>query len=237
MGLFDIFSNDSAEKAAALANQGAQQGYNQLSGLYDQGRDAINTGYGNAAGLYGNLLNGVNAGANAYGNAVGANGATGQAQARANFQTDPGYQFQMDQGLQALNRTHAAAGNLSSGNADTDALKFSQGLADQSYGNYVSRLAPYLNQQQLGTAGAAGVATGQGNALNQSYDLQGNAANQTQNTMGNNLAGAELNNYKVGSNLWNAIGGGLNFLSGGVGGQGGIGGLAKNAGSLFGMFK
>jgi len=183
------------------------------------------------------LLNGVNAGANAYGNAVGANGPAGQALARANFQTDPGYGFQLDQGLQALNRTHAAAGNLSSGNADTDALKFSQGLADQSYGNYVSRLAPYLNQQQLGTAGAAGVATGQGNALNQSYDLQGNAANQTQTTMGNNLAGAELNNYKTGANLWNAIGGGLNFLSGGVGGQGGIGGLAKNAGSLFGMFK
>ena len=33
MGLFDLFSNDSAEKAAALANQGRQQGYQDRTGL------------------------------------------------------------------------------------------------------------------------------------------------------------------------------------------------------------
>jgi hypothetical protein len=92
-------------------------------------------------------------GARAYGDAVGANGTDGYARARTNFQTDPGYQFQMDQGQQALNRAHAAAGNLNSGNADADTLKFSQGLADQSYGNYVSRLAALLHGAGAATAG------------------------------------------------------------------------------------
>jgi hypothetical protein len=83
--------------------------------------------------------------------------------------------------LQALQRTHAAAGNLSSGNADADTLKFSQGLADQSYGNYVSRLAPYLSLAGQGaTASAAGRADASshlGNTINSDYTGLGNATN------------------------------------------------------------
>lgn len=236
MGLFSLFSNDSAERARDLANTGARQGYADLSGLYGQGRDALTTGYGQAGDLYKGLVASYAPGAAAYGDASGANGLPGQTRARANFQTDPGYGFQLDQGLQALQRTHAAAGNLNSGNADTDTLKFSQGLADQSYGNYVSRLLPYLGLQGNAVAGQAGAATGLGNALNTSYQGQGGAANTTQTTIGNNNAGAELNNYKVGANIWNGLMGGANFLAGGAGGQGGAGGLVKNATSLFSAF-
>jgi hypothetical protein len=244
MGLFDIFSNDSAEKARDLANAGAQKGYDQLSGLYDQARSALTTGANTANGIWGGLGDYFNTtyggGAKAYGDATGANGSDGYARAKTNFQTDPAYGFQMDQGLQALNRTHAAAGNLSSGNADTDTLKFATGLADQSYGNYVSRLAPYLQLAGTGATTAAtgqsGVATGLASGLAGVFQNQGNAANTTQTTIGNNNAGAELNNYKVGANLWNGITGGLNFLSGGAGGAGGINGLVKNAGNLFQAF-
>jgi hypothetical protein len=141
MGLFDIFSNDTAEEAARQRNQGLQQGYNELSGLYGQGRDALTSSAGKASDLYSNLLSSYGPGAQAYGDAAGANGQAGYARAKTNFQTDPGYQFTMDQGLQALQRTHAAAGNLASGNADADTLKYATGLADQGYGNYVQRLA------------------------------------------------------------------------------------------------
>jgi hypothetical protein len=83
----------------------------------------------------------------------------------------------MDQGLQALQRTHAAAGNLASGNADADTLKYATGLADQSYGNYVSRLAPYLGMagqgQLAATAGQAQALQNLGNTLNTSYGTQG----------------------------------------------------------------
>lgn len=252
MGLFDIFSNDSAEKARDLANAGATKGYGDLSTLYGQGRDALTTNFGQAGDLYKNLITSYAPGAKAYGDAVGANGADGYTRAKTNFQTDPAYGFQMDQGLQGLQRTHAAAGNLNSGNADTDTLKFSQGLADQSYGNYVSRLAPYLSGEGSATAGAAGVNTGLGTALNSSFQGQGGAANTTATTIGNNDAGAELNKYKVGANMWNGLMGGANLLAGGMGGLGGLtGGFggtgfslgptsvggAPVGGGLFSMFK
>lgn len=205
-GLFDIFSNDNAEQAAAQRKAGLQQGYDALSGMYGQGRDAITTNYGNAGDLYKNLLKGYEGGSTAYGDAVGANGPEGFSRAVSNFKTDPGYGFSMDQGLQALQRTHAAAGNLNSGNADADTLKFSQGLADQSYGSYVQRLLPYFSGTQAATAGAAGVATGQGIALNTSFQGQGGAANANYTGQGAADAAATMNNYNVSSNMWNGIG-------------------------------
>lgn len=204
--------------------------------MYGQGRDALSTNFGNAGDLYKNLFTSYAPGANAYGDASGANGPAGYTRATANFQANPGYKFQMDQGLQALDRTHAAAGNLSSGNADADTLNFATGLADKSYSGYVAGLAPYLSGQAGAVSGAAGVDTGLGTALNSNFTGQGTAANTTQTTIGNNNAGADMNNYKVDANLWNGLMGGANFLAGGAGGQGGIGGLAKNAGSLFSAF-
>lgn len=264
----DALSSSLNQGGTSLTNS-VNQGTGALNTSYGQGRDAINSNYGAAGDLYKNLLNSYAPGAQAYGDATGANGAAGYGRATANFQTNPGYQFQMDQGLQALDRTHAAAGNLNSGNADTDALKYATGLANQSYGQYTAGLAPYLQGQQGATAGAAGVATGQGGALNQSYDSQGNAINSNYGTIGTGLnnnaqvqgtglnssyqgqgaaananftgqgasnAAATMNNYNVGANTLNALQGGLNFLSGGTGGQGGVNGLAKNASSLFSAF-
>lgn len=206
MGLFDIFSNDTAERAAAQRNAGLQQGYDTLSNLYGQGRDAINAGASTATGYYKPLLDKYAGGSNAYGDATGANGPEGTARARAAFQADPGYNFSRDQGLQALQRTHAAAGNLNSGNADADTLKFAQGLADQSYGNYVSRLAPYLSAEGAATAGAANVATGQGGALNQSFQGQGNAANANYTGQGASNAAATMNEYNISKNMWDGLG-------------------------------
>lgn len=205
MGLFDLFSNDSAEQAARDRNAGLQQGYDALSSSYGQGRDALTTNFGAAGDLYKNLLTSYAPGATAYGDAVGANGADGYARAKTNFQTDPGYGFQMDQGLQALNRTHAAAGNAASGNADADTLKFATGLADQSYGNYVSRLMPYFNGTQAATAGAAGVDTGLGSGINQSFQGQGTAANANFTGQGASTAAADMNNYNIGNNVLGAI--------------------------------
>jgi hypothetical protein len=205
MGLFDIFTNNDADKAAQDKISGLNAGYSQASDMFGKGRDALTSNFGAAGDLYKNLLTSYAPGAQAYGDAAGANGAEGYARAKTNFQTDPGYGFQMDQGLQALQRTHAAAGNLSSGNADTDAMKFATGLADQSYGNYVQRLAPYLTGQGTATAGAAGVQTGLGTALNGSYDNQGGLGYQTQVGIGNANAAADLANQQANQNIWNSI--------------------------------
>jgi hypothetical protein len=213
MGLFDIFSNDSAEEAARQRNEGLQQGYNALTSAYGQGRDALTSSAGKAGNLYQNLLTSYAPGAQAYGDAAGANGAQGYARAKSNFQTDPGYQFTMDQGLQALQRTHAAAGNLASGNADADTLKFATGLADQGYGNYVQRLAPYLTGQGTATAGAAGIETGLGQGINSSYQGQGNAANANYTGQGASNAAATMNEYNISKNMWDGIGKAANLAA------------------------
>jgi len=213
-GLFDIFSNDNAEQAAKDRNQGLQQGYDALSGLYGQGRDAINTGYSQATNLYAPLVASTGAGAKAYGDASGANGTAGLQSAMDTFKNSGQYGtygFSLDQGLQALNRTHAAAGNSASGNADADSMKFATGLAGQTYGSYLSGLSPYLGANSNAVAGAANAATGGANALNASYQGQGTAANVNYTGQGASNAAADMNNYNVSQNMWNGIGKAVNL--------------------------
>jgi len=208
MGLFDLFSNDTAEQAAQQRNAGLQQGYDALSGLYGQGRDALTTNYGNASNLYQGLINSTQGGANAYGDASGANGVAGLQRANDTFKNSGqygAYGFSLDQGLQALSRQHAAAGNLSSGNADTDAMKYATGLAGQTYGSYLAGLQPYLGANASAVSGAAGVDTGLGQGLNQSYQGQGAAANANYTGQGASNAAATMNEYNVGNNILGAI--------------------------------
>lgn len=222
MGLFDLFSNDTAEQAAQQRNAGLQQGYDALSGQYDQARGAINTGANTANNLYAPLVASTGAGATAYGNASGANGVAGLQDAMNTFKNSGqygNYGFTLGQGLQALDRTHAAAGNLSSGNTDADTLNYATGLANSTYGSYLSGLQPYLGANQGAVAGQAGVATGQGAALAGVDTAQGNAANANYTGQGASNAAATMNNYNVGANQLSALTG-----------------LAKGAGSLFSMF-
>ena len=64
--------------------------------------------------------------------------------------------------MQALDRNHARAGDYNSGNWGIDALKYSQGLADQSWNTHINQLSPYLQGQQNATSGLAGIYTGAG---------------------------------------------------------------------------
>jgi hypothetical protein len=212
-GLFDIFSNDDAEKAAADRNAGLQQGYNALSSSYGQGRDALSSNYGNAGNLYTGLINSTGAGAKAYGDASGANGVGGLQSAMDTFKNSGqygNYGFALTQGLQALNRTHAAAGNPASGNADADTLNYATGLAGKTYSDYLSGLSPYLGANSGAVAGAAGVDTGLGTNLNQSFQGQGTAANANYTGQGASNASADMNNYNISQNMWNGIGKAVN---------------------------
>ena len=207
-----------------------QQGYNQLSQQYDQGRTALNTGATNAMNLYNPLIASTGAGATAYGNASGANGVAGLQSAMDTFKNSGqygNYGFTLDQGLQAIDRTHAAAGNLSSGNADTDATKYATGLANSTYGSYLSGLQPYLGANQSAVAGGAGVQTGLGQNTASLDALQGNAANATQTGIGASNAAATMNNYNVGANQLGALMGVASLAAGGLGG--GLGGSLGGA--------
>lgn len=246
MGLFDLFSNDTAERAAEQRKQGLQQGYDALSNYYDMGRNALTTGANTASSLwqnYGNTVgNMYGGGAQAYGDYSGANGVEGMRRATDAFKNSGQYGVYgigLQEGLQALSRAHSAAGNLSSGNADTDAIKYAQDQAAKAYGQYGAGLQPYLalngQGQAIATQGQASAATGLGTGLNASYQGQGSAANANLTGQGAADAAATMNNYAVGANIFNALKGGADFIAGG-----GIGnfasGLKSGANSLFSGF-
>lgn len=212
MGIFQsLFTNDDAKQAAADKIAGLDMGYKQASDLYGQGRDALTTNY--AAGLkpYQTLFDQAQGGINAYGDATGANGQAGFDRATANFRADPGYQFQFDQGLQAIDRGAAAKGMVTSGNTLNAEQKFGTGLADQSYGNYVTRLQPYLNLGQQSAQGIGLLDANLGNSLNSSYGNQGNLAYNTQAGIGNANASAALANSAAANNVFSAIGSGISL--------------------------
>jgi hypothetical protein len=55
------------------------------------------------------------------------------------FNADPGYQFRLEQGQNAVERANSARGNLLSGAGLKDMDRFTQGLASQEYGNAYNR--------------------------------------------------------------------------------------------------
>jgi hypothetical protein len=137
-----------------------------------------------------------------------------------------GYQFNLDQGLQALQRSRAAGGMLASGNTDTDTLSFAQGLAGQQLAAERAALQPYLGLFQQGTAGQAGVL---GTEAAGTTDYFGNRASVLDNTT-KSIVGLGTDALKAGdqaksqnqANLINGITGGVKLLtslgSGGLGG-------------------
>lgn len=117
------------------------------------------------------------------------------------LQSDPGYQFRLQQGEQALARSGAAKGFVGSGNMATALTDYAQGLASQEYGNALqhaeSAAGLYTGVQNTGftqglQAQELGLQTqnqafGQGMAQ-QEFGLQSQAQ-----AFGQNLSTQELN--------------------------------------------
>jgi hypothetical protein len=100
-------------------------------------------------------------GSDLYSDALGINGADGNARATAAFQPSQAYQFNLDQGLDAINRRRNAGGMLNSGNADRDAQTFGAGLASQESNKWLDRLAGFnplqLDATKSAATGGAGI--------------------------------------------------------------------------------
>lgn len=111
---------------------------------------------------------------------------------------DPGFQFAMDQGLEALDRNHAARGTILTGGATKDALKYATGMALQGYGDAWNR-AKNVYDTDRGTfwqnqdnafsrlGGAASMGAGASNSLANLYTQGANANAQATTTNTNNM--------------------------------------------------
>ncbi|MEB3201888.1 MAG: hypothetical protein VKK05_03620 [Synechococcus sp.] len=149
--------------------QGGQVSQNELLRLLGIGGDASTAGYGSMAQPFG----------------------------MAQFQADPGYQFRMDEGMKALERSAAARGGLLSGGFLRGATRYGQGVAAQEYQNAFNRyqderrarLGPLFDLYGMGAnaanvfsgyqgdygRGAANAFTNAANARSSSYYDQTNA--------------------------------------------------------------
>jgi len=88
-------------------------------------------------------------------NAAGLNGQPGYDAAMAGFHTSPGYQFQLDQGLRAIDAGAASKGILNSGATLKAEQTFGTGLADKEFTDYYNRL---FDLSKLGEDAAGGSA-------------------------------------------------------------------------------
>lgn len=217
MGLFDVFTNKNAQDAADIQAAGARQAYGDLSTQFGQGRDALTTNYTRALQPFLQLGQTGTAGVNSLTDALGITGDPSQVQAR--FAATPGYQFQLQQGNENVLRNAAATGQLASGKTNLDLQRYGQGLADQTYQQYVANLMPFLNVAGGAASGGAGVLTGLGQGLNQSFTGQGTAAYGADTSAANAQANADLAKNSASANMWGLLGnlGGsaLNFAGGG----------------------
>jgi len=116
--------------------------------------------------------------------------------AMLNFQQNPGYQFQFDEGQRAIESSQAASGLLRSGSTLKGLERFGQGLANQSFDQYYNRL---LDLSKLGQNSAAGAAS-TANAAAQTAIGGANAQNSITGNIAGGLgttANALLNNQAV----------------------------------------
>lgn len=212
---------DAAANNASTLNQGSnnnigwiEQGYGNnagaLNNLQTQGTAALDKGYAGASDATHNAINAyspLSAVGNKYGaagdmylDALGVNGAGGNARATSAFQAGPGYQWQVDQATDAAARKAASLGVAAGGNTLDAITRLGSNLANQEYGNYLTR---------LGDAGKTGIgamttaAGGQANGWNSLANLfTGDASNRI-NLAGNVATGTVANNNQLTGNLVN----------------------------------
>lgn len=121
----------------------------------------------------------------------------------SDYQADPGYQFRMQQGEQAINRNALANGRYNSGSVLRALQDFNSGLASQEYGNAFNRFQTQRGTRLNALQSLSGV--GQ-SATNQTGQFGQNFANQA----GSNMIGA--GNAAAAGTV-----GGINAITGGLG--------------------
>jgi hypothetical protein len=217
-------SRSAAAQQAAAANQAAQLQYKatedslaQQKSFYDQNQanqrpymQAGSTAMGSLANLMGTS---GNTGAANYGSLMKPfdNSALALTQ-------DPSYQFQLNQGMQALQASDLAKGTLMSGQGAKDIANYSQGLASTNYQNAYQNYVTNQTNQYNRLSGIAGLgqsaAAGVGNAGVQTGANMANTALSGANMVGNSYmqaGNANASGTMGQANAYsNAIGSGVN---------------------------
>jgi len=157
---------------------------------------------------------------------LGLNGQPAADAAMANYQTSPGYQWQMSEGLRGVDAGAAARGMLRSGATIKGEEQFAQGLANSDFGTYYNRLMGLSTLGENAAAGGASTANAAGNAAIQGANAQssiyGNTASGLGSIANNLLSNKDFQNWISGPSTSGGSYGtagpvGSGFMSGGLG--------------------
>jgi hypothetical protein len=228
--LGNLFGGGDPGKAADIYKQYADKAMGELRGHEGQGRQDIQDYLAQALGYQEPYRQ---AGQEALGEYQGSLGMPGGVQDR--FKASPGYQFALQQGLQATRTGATARGLVGSGAEAKELQRVGQGLANQEYGQYQNRLSNLAGLGQQAASQSAQQAYGAGSGLaNLGYGYGGQLANQYTG-LGQTMAESELAKQQQRADLLKGIGSwigkGVDTLgsvvsggmSGGMGGAGGAG--------------
>jgi hypothetical protein len=199
--LANLFSNNQN-----LINMGGKALLNNLTfSPNTKGYQGIANAATAAGANYQPYLNAGTAANNTLADLYGTNGPAAAQAAQQNWQNTPGYQFTRDQGINALDASAAAHGNLLSGNHLKAVQDYGTGLANQTYQQYLGNL-----QNQVGTGLNAAQGVGNGNlvAANANANLNQQNANNS-----NQLYGTLANSFFTGNNAGDLYNGARNLLS------------------------
>lgn len=198
----------------------AKKYYNQIPGTIkpyfqpyiNAGQDAL----GKLQGQYGNLLGNYNGIQGQYNQLMNdPNGFLNKI--GSGYQQSPGFQWQMNQGMNAANNAAAAGGMAGSPQHQQQAATMAEGLANQDYYNYLNKA---LGMYGLGLQGntnlyGAGLSGLQGLNLmgyNASDQLAGGLANALMNQGNLAFAGSAAQNQSQGD-MWGDLMGGAASLA------------------------
>ena len=237
MGIFsNLFGGGSAKKYALAAMETQKQQKVAADAALQGGFDTAKDYYTQAGKEFDPYIN--PAYSSMYANAVGLGGEEGKTAALSAFQnTNPGYKFDFDQGMQGVLRAASAGGNLASGNTLTAASQYGTGLADKYYQQWLDNVRGGMSASFAGSQGKAGT-LGQIGSLG--YDL-GKTKAAGNKAYGDTVSGLQMGigqaKMQGAANLANLGMGAANMIANGIfGGGGGGGGASGGASSLFNLF-
>ncbi len=218
-------------KFSAMGGYVGQQGTEFLQGFKQEDPKIAQQKYDDAMGQYNIDKENYDYAKSSY-DQYTAEGPKTADQIAADISSQPGYAAQLNQGINAINKSSSAKGYLGSGRVLKELTDYGQNTLSQFYGDTLSRLAGLAGSGQQAATTQAGLSAQKGNSLAGLYTTLGETqANAT-------LAGAgALQNAVTAANQdFRVMQTGSSSSDSGGGGMGGIGQALGGAASLAKVF-
>lgn len=200
--LTDIFTGAPAKDAAAKNTALLQANQTAGTNTLQQGQTSAIGALDAAKGAYQPLTSKYGAATSLGLDALGVNGADGNARAVDAFHAGPGYEYAVKQAGDMINRQGAVGGAGLNGNTLAALSDRAGNMANQEYDNWVKNLNGYVSPELQATGGVANADTNQAGVYTGTAGNIANLGTNTTNSItGQNTqaANAELQGS---SNLW-----------------------------------